>query len=413
MPKAVPIPKYRLHKASGQSFVQIKGRRHYLGKYGTPQSEEKYGRVIAELTANPHHAPAVVERFVPGDPLTVVQICAAYLDFAAGYYQREGKPTGSMPRVKACLRVLRRLYGATSAIEFGPMKLQAIQRHLADKGKSRRYVNHLTQAIRRIFKWAASQEMIPVSVHQSLGTVSGLRKGRTAAKELPRVQPVSDAVFQATLPWLPRVVSDMVRLQRLMAARPAEVCLIRPIDVDRSGPVWIYRPMSHKTDYRDGRERVILVGPKGQEILQRYLLRAPESFCFSPRESVEEFHAERRAQRQSPMTPSQRRRRRKSRPKLQPMERYTVGAYRSAIHRAVERANKATLKEAVAAGTEAPALLPVWNPGQLRHNAATEIRRKFGAEASQVVLGHAQLATSEIYAEKDLHQAAEIMRKIG
>jgi integrase len=73
-----------------------------------------------------------------------------------------------------------------------------------------------------------------------------------------------------------------------------------------------------------------------------------------------------------------------------------VWIYRSAIHRAVERANKATVKEAVAAGTEAPSLLPVWNPGQLRHTAATEIRRKFGAEASQVVLGHAQLATSEI-----------------
>jgi hypothetical protein len=152
MPKAISIPKYRLHKGSGQALVQIGGRRHYLGKYRTPQSEEKYGRIIAELTANPHHAPAIVERSAPGDPLTVVQVCAAYPDFAVGYYQREGKATGSMPRVKACRRVLRRLYGATSAIEFGPLKLQAIQRHLADKGKSRRYVNHLTQAIRRVFK---------------------------------------------------------------------------------------------------------------------------------------------------------------------------------------------------------------------------------------------------------------------
>lgn len=27
--KTVKIPKYRLHKGSGQAFVQVKGRRHY------------------------------------------------------------------------------------------------------------------------------------------------------------------------------------------------------------------------------------------------------------------------------------------------------------------------------------------------------------------------------------------------
>jgi len=28
------VPKYRLHKASGQALVQIDGRRIYLGKHG-------------------------------------------------------------------------------------------------------------------------------------------------------------------------------------------------------------------------------------------------------------------------------------------------------------------------------------------------------------------------------------------
>jgi hypothetical protein len=43
----------------------------------------------------------------------------------------------------------------------------------------------------------------------------------------------------------------------------------------------------------------------------------------------------------------------------------------------------------------------------------TEVPKQFGLEATQVVLGHASANVSEIYAERDLTLAAEIMRKIG
>jgi len=62
------------------------------------------------------------------------------------------------------------------------------------------------------------------------------------------------------------VVADMVRFQRFTGARPGEVCQIRPIDVDRSGEVWTYRPESHKTEHH-GRQRIIYVGPQAQEVL--------------------------------------------------------------------------------------------------------------------------------------------------
>ena len=42
------IPKYRLHKGSGQALVQINGERIYLGKHGSAESKEKYQRIIAE-----------------------------------------------------------------------------------------------------------------------------------------------------------------------------------------------------------------------------------------------------------------------------------------------------------------------------------------------------------------------------
>ncbi len=54
-----------------------------------------------------------------------------------------------------------------------------------------------------------------------------------------------------------------------------------------------------------------------------------------------------------------------------------------------------------------------WSPNQLRHNAATMLRKYFGIEAARVVLGHTSAAVTEIYAEVDERKAAEIMGQVG
>jgi integrase len=54
-----------------------------------------------------------------------------------------------------------------------------------------------------------------------------------------------------------------------------------------------------------------------------------------------------------------------------------------------------------------------WSPNQLRHTAGTAIRKRFGAEAAQTVLGHSHLTVTEIYAERDLEKAAEVIRQLG
>ena len=57
--------------------------------------------------------------------------------------------------------------------------------------------------------------------------------------------------------------------------------------------------------------------------------------------------------------------------------------------------------------------MPKWSPNRLRHTAATQIRRQFGLEAVQVALGHAKADVTQIYAERDLTLAVQIMQKIG
>jgi integrase len=118
-----------------------------------------------------------------------------------------------------------------------------------------------------------------------------------------------------------------------------------------------------------------------------------------------------RANRKTPVQPSQQNRRNRH-PKHKPGEHYVKDAYNRAICRAIEKANEKIIEEAGKAGIE-PRPLPHWSPNQLRHSAATEIRRQFGLEAAQVVLGHSRADVTQVYAERDQALAAEVMRKIG
>ena len=54
-----------------------------------------------------------------------------------------------------------------------------------------------------------------------------------------------------------------------------------------------------------------------------------------------------------------------------------------------------------------------WSPNQLQHAAATEIRRKFGLEAAQVVLGHSSADITQVYTERNQKLAAEVIKQIG
>jgi integrase len=399
------IPAYRRHKPTGQAVVTLDGRDFYLGRWKSKASRQEYDRRVGEWIACGRQLPS------QANDLSITEVSAAYWRFAKTYYRKHGKPTGTCQGIRVSLRILKRSYGHTRAAEFGPLALKALQRKMIDLGQSRRYINDNVDRIRRVFKWAASEELIPPTVHQALLTVGGLRRGRTEARETPPVRPIGDREVEATLPHLPPVIADMVRLQRLAGARPAEICLLRPADVDTSGAVWSYVPESHKTEHHD-RQRVVFLGPKAQDILRRYLLRDASAYCFVPAEGERKRNAQRRDNRQSPITPSQARRRPKLKRQRAPGVRYSTASFRRAIHRGCDAAfpPPVGLKEA-----EIPKWRKEhrWHPNRLRHAAATEIRRKFGLESAQLVLGHASADVSQIYAERDLARAAAIMKEVG
>jgi len=77
-----------------------------------------------------------------------------------------------------------------------------------------------------------------------------------------------------------------------------------------------------------------------------------------------------------------------------------------------EDARKARKKERAAKRSEWREL-HVWHPHQLRHSAATLLRRQYGVEAARLSLGHTSVDTTELYAEADTAKAEAIMAEVG
>jgi integrase len=264
------LPKYRRHRASGQAIVTLQGHDHYLGPWDSRASRLAYDRLVAEWLAGGRHLRSA------DSTLTVDQVLARYWLRAEQHYRRNGEPTGELQDIRYALRPLQAIYGATLARDFGPLALKSLRDRLIQQDLSRRVINQRIGIVKRVFRWAVSEELVPADVVHALSTVAGLQRGRTAAREMPPVQPVDESRVSATLPFLPPVVQAMVQFQRLTGCRPSEVCRARPCDVDRSTAVWQYRPGSHKTEHHD-RARVILLGPQAQAILTPYLDRPAEA----------------------------------------------------------------------------------------------------------------------------------------
>jgi integrase len=417
MPRPKSTPSYCLHANSGHAFTKIEGRQYWLGKHGTPESKAKFDRIVGEWFTNGHQAPTAAT----GGP-TISTILAAFIDHAVVYYAKpvgtgaDGKPILKTTKEYAnyidAIRPVRRLYGPTATAAFGPKALKVIRDEMIREGLCRNVVNRRIGRVKTIFKWAASSELIPASVYHSLATVAGLREGKTAARESEGVKPVSASVVDAALPHLSSVVAAMVQIQRLTGARPGEVCAMRTADIDTSGETWRYSPAEHKTAHH-GHQRAIHIGPKGQEVLRLFLKPLnPAAYIFSPRDADAERREKLHAARLTPLSCGNRPGSNlKRRPKRSPGEAYTTTAYGTAIARACDKADTWAKGGVVIANHER--ILPRWHPHQLRHTAATEIRKRFGIEGAQNVLGHATLKMTELYAEKNSEAASQIAAAIG
>lgn len=364
------IPKYRLHRSSGLAVVTLGGKDHYLGKHGTACSRSEYLSRIAEWEAGEHSGTK------PTDP-TIRDLCERYALHAERHYVKRGRHTPTyLKSVRVCNLAVE-LYGNLAASRFGVTQFKAVRHQWVagiggKPGLCRKTVNQYAEQLREAFRWGVEEGLVPVTVYQSIKAVKSLPKGRSEAHDTDPVRPAPDEAIEAVKAIVHRRVRVKIELQILTGMRPGEVCIMRTCDLDRSKPVWIYMPYEHKTEHK-GKTRTIPLGPKAQALVAEFLDDAdPERLMFARPIASRKF----RNGLASPVG--------------------LATSYRLSIAEACEKAE-----------------CEPWRPSQLRHNAATAIRKRFGIEAAQLALGHSSANTTEIYAEKNLDAVSRMAAEVG
>lgn len=248
-PRRKLTPSYVPHKQSGRGrlvwtdAVGTRQQKLLPGPFVSPESLAAKARLELELVASSNAIAA------SRNAISLAELLCAYLDHAQSHYRGpDGRPTKELENMKVVIRALRELYADLPAAEFGPQKLKVVRQRMIDAGLCRSLINHRIDRVRRVFKWAASEELVQVTSYEALRTLAGLRCGRSGARESKPVGPVDDATVDATLPHLPHHVRGMVELMRYTGMRPGEVAGMTLNQIER-GVKWAYCPTQHKTAY--------------------------------------------------------------------------------------------------------------------------------------------------------------------
>jgi integrase len=383
---AMPRPRtqearYCLHKPSGQAYVTIDRKCVYLGPYGSQESRDKYLREINDWIARgrPLGLP------MGNGPVTLNQVLLAFSAHARSVHPAPPVPAGRRPAGELGaffdnMRLLRRLYGPTPAAEFGPRALKAVIQAMIELGWCRTRINRELPRIKRILKWAGSEELIPGSVYESLRTVEGLRRGRTAARESEPVKPVNESHAEATLAHVPAEAAAIARLQLLTGARPGELVMMTGAHLDTAGEIWTYSPPHHKTAHH-GHKRQIFIGPQAQSILRPWLKPDLQARLFSySRQSY--CRAINNGCKKAFPPPAE-------------LARKRVPAHGRKATKSTRWKSRCEWCERP--GKEGWAKLKAWQkahhwcPLMMRHTAGTKLRREHGIELAQTILGHGRL----------------------
>ena len=313
------------------------------------------------------------EQNCKGEIINIASLVRAYLEYAKEYYvDSEGNPTKEPGNIRYSVRPLVDMFANLPIEEFGPLRLKEVREKMIELGWCRKLINKRVCIIKRMFKWAVSEQIVSPVILHGLQAVVGLKRGRCKAKENQRVLPVDEKYVDMVLPYTTKVVAAMIQLQLLTGMRPSEVVILRPSDIDRSGKIWHYFPYKYKTQHLEDptKRRIVSIGPKAQDVLRPFLLRPDDAYCFTPEESEKDRRVKQFMRRKTPLSCGNKPgTNKKHNPACKPGKAYNSTSYGKAIKYAIKAARNAGLQ------------VPDWTAYQLRHTAATKVRKEFGYES--------------------------------
>ena len=303
------------------------------------------------------------------DKTTVAELCDAWRDYCRIYYRANGKPTSAATNAILGVQMFRHLYSSRRVAELRHADMLVLRDALVRSGVARTTINRRLWIVKSMLAWGLDESLITATAKAELSQGRPIKRGRTAAKEMPPVRPVDDDCIRAALPKMQPNLADMVRVHRLTGMRPVELCALRWSLIDRTRTPWVYTPPAeaNKNAWRGemGKPRAICIGPRARAILARYA--DGNDTPFSPLRNMAQWLAARHAARKTPTYGV----RKSQRPPRVVGEAWTTSAYTKSIRRACKRAG-----------------VPPWGANRLRHAFATLVRREYGLDAARAVLGH-------------------------
>ena len=417
------VPALIYNRANGHSYALVRwqGRAFALGRADDPEHHARYRAFVGHLLAHgvPPETHASGSAAPSAPPFPVAELVAHYLAHCETYYRHvaDGTATASVDRVRAAVKPLLELFGATPARLFDVAMLRTYRDHVVNLGLSRVTVNGKVQVIRQMFCWAGEEGRLAPEVGLRLRVLKNFRRGRSPAPDRAARTPVAWEHVEPVLANLPRPVAGICRVLWHSGARCGEVCQLRGRELDRTGAIWTFKVPKHKTQHH-GKQRFVDFGASAQEALRPFVKLDPSEYWFSPADAVADFQAQRRAARKTPLYPSHARhqaKKRKAKPKRKPRAYYDSHAVAHAIRKAIATTNEQLAKEHEESGARGkPPQIPVWTAHQLRHAFLTRTRKALGLEAAQAVGGHGSIPMTEHYTAEATRELARIAAaKIG
>ena len=300
----------------------------------------------------------VCRQILAGDaePIAEASVADVAARWMAAQALKHGEDSDAYRRRRRAVVPLIEDWGGEPIARVGPLRVKKTRERWISAGKARKTINGYVSLIKEMYRWGVENEHVKPETWQAVLAITNVSDEAKPAKV---VEPVPIENVTKTLPGMMPMLQDMVRLQALTGMRSGNLTAMTPGQIDRASLPWVYRPRSHKTKHKK-KELAIHLGPQAREILGP-LLKGEDDLVFSVNGS-----------------------------------RITSVAYCKAIAAACRVAG-----------------VPHWHPHQLRHSLATAVRSKHGIEAAQVLLGHAKLDVTQIYAEKNLELARRIAEELG
>jgi hypothetical protein len=222
--RSLPALEYHISGQATARFFTADGSRKplYFGKHGSPEAWAKYRATCEQYKNNdfvlpedqPHH------ENLQDCPVLIRHVTAVYREHVKERYaQRERE----LSRLSNLCDDLDEFSGDCCVDLFGVLKLGAIRRIFIDRGWTRKYINRMVRETLRLFRYAATRELIDASIHTKLSLIEPLEEGFCSAPEGRETTPVDIEHVRKTAKHLSPVLRTMVELQAASGMRPTEV----------------------------------------------------------------------------------------------------------------------------------------------------------------------------------------------